>query len=58
MVARLDAVVQAYADVMRKAPSLTDAAYNYEFVREPARPDAKGPQKSAARRQEARRRAA
>jgi hypothetical protein len=31
-VQRLDTVIQAYADVMRKAPSLSDAAYNYEYV--------------------------
>jgi hypothetical protein len=31
-VARLDSVIQAYADVMRKDPSLSDAAYNYEYV--------------------------
>jgi len=31
-VARLDTVIQAYADVMRKDPSLTDAAHNYEYV--------------------------
>jgi hypothetical protein len=29
---RLDGVIQAYADVLRKDPSFTDAAYNYEFV--------------------------
>jgi len=29
---RLDTVIQAYADVMRKDPSLSDAAYNYEYV--------------------------
>ncbi len=31
-VQRLDAVVQAYADVLRKAPTNTDAAFNYEYV--------------------------
>ena len=31
-VQRLDAVVQAYADVLRKAPTMTDAAFNYEYV--------------------------
>src|SRR5438477_3335059 len=29
---RLDGVIQAYADVLRRDPSLSDAAYNYEFV--------------------------
>lgn len=31
-VERLDGVIQAYADVLRRDPSMTDAAYNYEFV--------------------------
>ena len=31
-VERLDGVIQAYADVLRKDPALTDAAYNYEYV--------------------------
>jgi hypothetical protein len=31
-VERLDGVIQAYADVLRRDPSLSDAAYNYEFV--------------------------
>lgn len=31
-VARLDAVVQAYADVLRDDPANDDAAYNYELV--------------------------
>jgi hypothetical protein len=31
-VERLDGVIQAYADVLRKDPSFIDAAYNYEFV--------------------------
>jgi hypothetical protein len=31
-VQRLDNVIQAYADVMRRDPSLSDAAYNYEYV--------------------------
>ena len=29
---RLDAVIQAYADVLRKDPATADAAFNYEFV--------------------------
>ena len=36
-VERLDGVIQAYADVLRKDPGSADAAYNYEFVREAAR---------------------
>lgn len=32
VVLRLDSVIQAYADVLRKDGSLVDAAYNYEFV--------------------------
>ena len=31
-VERLDAVIQQYADVLRKDPSYSDAAYNFEFV--------------------------
>ena len=31
-VERLDAVIQQYADVLRKDPNYADAAYNYEFV--------------------------
>jgi hypothetical protein len=31
-VERLDGVIQAYSDVLRKAPEYEDAAYNYEFV--------------------------
>lgn len=48
VVARLDGVVQAYADVMRKAPNLSDAAYNYEFVVKLRDQIAKGPQKGKA----------
>jgi len=29
---RLDGVIQAYADVLRRDPSLSDAAYNFEYV--------------------------
>jgi len=47
VVSRLDAVMQAYADVMRKAPNLTDAAYNYEFVVKLRDQIAKGPQRGA-----------
>src|SRR4051812_11723409 len=31
-VARLDTVIQSYADVLRKDPAYTDAAFNYEYV--------------------------
>lgn len=46
-VQRLDGVVQAYADVLRKDPTLTDAAYNYEFVVRLRDQVAKGPAKNA-----------
>jgi len=46
---RLDTVINQYADVLRRDPNYTDAAYNYEFVskmrdslsKAPARPSAK-----------------
>jgi hypothetical protein len=47
VVARLDAVVQTYADVLRKAPDLRDAAYNYEYVVKLRDQIAKGPARSA-----------
>ncbi len=31
-VERLDGIVQQYADVLRKDPTIADASYNYEFV--------------------------
>jgi hypothetical protein len=43
----LDGVVQAYADVLRKSPDLSDAAYNYEYVVKLRDQIAKGPAKSA-----------
>ncbi len=46
-VSRLDGVVQAYADVLRRAPEMTDAAFNYEFVVKLRDQIAKGPQKGA-----------
>jgi hypothetical protein len=46
-VARLDTVAQAYADVMRKAPEFSDAAYNYEFVVKLRDQLAKGPKRGA-----------
>jgi hypothetical protein len=47
VVARLDQVVQAYADVLRRDPSLTDAAFNYEYVVKLRDSIAKGPGKGA-----------
>lgn len=47
VVARLDQVVQAYADVLRRDPNLTDAAFNYEFVVKLRDRIAKGPSKNA-----------
>ena len=46
-VQRLDTVVQAYADVLRKAPTLSDAAYNYEYVTKLRDALAKAPVKNA-----------
>ena len=43
VVARLDAVVQAYADVLRKDPTASDAAFNYEYVVKLRDSVAKGP---------------
>lgn len=43
VVSRLDAVVQAYADVLRRDPNLSDAAFNYEFVVKLRDQIAKGP---------------
>jgi hypothetical protein len=47
VVQRLDGVVQAYADVLRHDPSLSDAAYNYEYVVKLRDQVAKGPAKNA-----------
>jgi hypothetical protein len=47
VVARLDQVVQAYADVLRKDPTLSDAAFNYEYVVKLRDTIAKGPSKNA-----------
>lgn len=43
VVSRLDTVVQMYADVLRRDPNLTDAAYNYEYVVKLRDSIAKGP---------------
>lgn len=43
VVSRLDAVVQAYADVMRRDPNMSDAAFNYEYVVHLRDQIAKGP---------------
>jgi hypothetical protein len=45
VVSRLDGVVQAYADVLRHEPDLSDAAYNYEYVVKLRDRIAKGPQR-------------
>jgi hypothetical protein len=46
-VQRLDSVVQAYADVLRRDPNLSDAAYNYEYVVKLRDRLAKGPARGA-----------
>lgn len=46
-VQRLDTVVQAYADVLRKDSTLSDAAYNYEYVTRLRDALAKAPVKNA-----------
>jgi len=48
-VERLDAVIQQYAEVLRKAPDSADAAYNYEFVSKMRDTLAKGPAKPSPR---------
>jgi hypothetical protein len=48
-VERLDAVVQQYADVLRKDPNNADAAYNYEFVSRMRDALAKAPAKGSPR---------
>lgn len=47
VVVRLDAVIQAYADVLRRDGSLVDAAYNYEYVTRLRDTVAKGPVRGA-----------
>lgn len=47
VVTRLDTVVQAYADVLRKDGSLSDAAYNYEYVSKLRDTVARGPARPA-----------
>ena len=51
-VERLDAVIQQYADVLRKDPNNADAAYNYEFVSKMRDTLAKAPAKGSPERQE------
>jgi hypothetical protein len=46
-VQRLDGVVQAYADVLRKDPGNSDAAYNYEYVVKLRDRVARGPARNA-----------
>jgi hypothetical protein len=48
-VERLDAVIQQYAEVLRKEPNATDAAYNYEFVSKMRDTLAKSPAKASSR---------
>jgi hypothetical protein len=48
-VERLDAVIQQYAEVLRKEPNAADAAYNYEFVSRMRDTLAKGPTKASAK---------
>ncbi len=51
-VERLDGVIQAYADVLRKDPNNADAAYNYEFVSQMRDTLAKAPATGSRQRQE------
>lgn len=48
-VERLDAVIQQYAEVLRKSPSYSDAAFNYEFVSKMRDSLAKAPARGPAR---------
>ena len=48
-VERLDAVIQQYAEVLRKEPNDADAAYNYEFVSKMRDTLAKAPAKASPR---------
>jgi len=48
-VERLDAVIQQYAEVLRKEPNAADAAYNYEFVSKMRDTLAKAPAKASPR---------
>ena len=47
VIARLDQVVPGLRDVLRKDPTLTDAAFNYEYVVKLRDTIAKGPSKNA-----------
>ncbi|MGE0450707.1 MAG: hypothetical protein AB7Q29_14135 [Vicinamibacterales bacterium] len=47
VVGRLDSVIQAYGDVLRRDGSLVDAAYNYEFVTRLRDTVARGPVRGA-----------
>ena len=46
---RLDGVIQAYADVLRRDPNYSDAAFNYEFVSKLRDTLAKAPPKGSAK---------
>jgi hypothetical protein len=48
-VERLDAVIQQYAEILRKDPNYSDAAYNYEYVTRLRDALAKGPAKAPAK---------
>ena len=48
-VERLDAVIQQYAEVLRKDPNAADAAYNYEFVSKMRDTLAKAPARGSSR---------
>lgn len=48
-VERLDAVIQQYADVLRKDPTQNEAAFNYEFVSRMRDTLAKGPARPSAK---------
>jgi hypothetical protein len=48
-VERLDTVIQQYADVLRKDPGQTEAAFNYEFVSRMRDTLAKGPARPSAK---------
>jgi hypothetical protein len=48
-VERLDAVIQQYAEILRKDPNSADAAYNYEFVAKMRDALAKAPAKGSPR---------
>jgi hypothetical protein len=52
-VGRLDSVLQSYAEVLRKDPAASDAAYNYEYVSRMRDALAKGPARGLAKEKKA-----